>query len=158
MLEPLGLVLKAGVWYLVARNRGDVRTYRVSATSGRRRARRVVRATRRLRSHCVLVGVLGAVRGADAPHRGDCRLSPTGLAMLRRVLEPAAGHAAHAAAADGEPDAEGWVQLVMPLESAQVAYQELLRLGADIEVLAPAELRQRIIATARTMSRRYGAA
>ena len=29
-LEPLGLVLKAGVWYLVAASEGQVRTYRVS--------------------------------------------------------------------------------------------------------------------------------
>ena len=29
-LEPLGLVLKAGVWYLVAASDGQVRTYRVS--------------------------------------------------------------------------------------------------------------------------------
>ena len=29
-VDPLGLVLKAGVWYLVARHRGGLRTYRVS--------------------------------------------------------------------------------------------------------------------------------
>ena len=30
MVEPLGLVLKAGIWYLIARREGEVRTYRVS--------------------------------------------------------------------------------------------------------------------------------
>ncbi|MGZ4785315.1 MAG: WYL domain-containing protein, partial [Acidimicrobiales bacterium] len=29
-VEPLGLVLKAGTWYLVARHRGGLRTSRVS--------------------------------------------------------------------------------------------------------------------------------
>ncbi len=30
MLDPLGLVLKAGVWYLVAAHDGQLRTYRIS--------------------------------------------------------------------------------------------------------------------------------
>jgi predicted DNA-binding transcriptional regulator YafY len=33
-IEPLGLVLKAGIWYLVARTAGQFRTYRVSRTVG----------------------------------------------------------------------------------------------------------------------------
>jgi hypothetical protein len=35
-LHPLGLVLKAGVWYLIATRRGQPRTYRVSAIVGLR--------------------------------------------------------------------------------------------------------------------------
>src|SRR5262249_57775284 len=38
-LDPLGLVLKAGVWYLLARRRGEERVYRVSRiVSARERA------------------------------------------------------------------------------------------------------------------------
>ncbi len=36
LLEPLGLVLKAGVWYLVAAADGQVRTYRVSRVTAAR--------------------------------------------------------------------------------------------------------------------------
>ena len=86
------------------------------------------------------------------------RLSPTGVAMLRRVLEPAAGRAAQAALAEADTDPDGWVRLLMPMESFDVAYHELLRLGADVEVLEPVELRERLVATAHTMSQRYGAA
>src|SRR5262245_52930524 len=34
LLEPLGLVLKGGTWYLVARREGEVRTYRVTRVRG----------------------------------------------------------------------------------------------------------------------------
>ena len=38
-LDPLGLILKAGVWYLLARRRGEERVYRVSRiVSARERA------------------------------------------------------------------------------------------------------------------------
>ena len=41
-LDPLGLVLKAGVWYLLARRRGEERVYRVSRiVSARERSERV---------------------------------------------------------------------------------------------------------------------
>ena len=38
-LEPLGLVLKAGTWYVVAANEDQLRTYRVSGSSTRSRLR-----------------------------------------------------------------------------------------------------------------------
>ncbi len=44
-LDPLGLVLKAGVWYLLARRRGEERVYRVSRiVSARERAEPSTRA------------------------------------------------------------------------------------------------------------------
>ena len=44
-LDPLGLVLKAGVWYLLARRRGEERVYRVSRiVSARERPEEATRA------------------------------------------------------------------------------------------------------------------
>ena len=158
VLDPLGLVLKAGVWYLVAANRGHVRTYRVS------RLRSVdVRAGSFVRPDDFDLAAYWASSSLQFEEQMlrievTARVNPTGLAVLRRVLEPAAGRAAQAAAAEARPEADGWVRLVTPMESFEVAYQELLRLGADVEVLEPVELRQRLVATAHAMSRRYGAA
>jgi predicted DNA-binding transcriptional regulator YafY len=158
VLDPLGLVLKAGVWYLVARNRSHIRTYRVS------RLRSVeARAEVFVRPDAFDLTDYWAASSLQFEEQMlrievTAGLSPAGLALLRRVLEPAAVRAAQAAASSGATDPDGWVRVVMPMESFEVAYHELLRLGADVEVLEPVELRQRLVATAHAMSQRYGAA
>jgi predicted DNA-binding transcriptional regulator YafY len=158
VLDPLGLVLKAGVWYLVAAHRDHVRTYRVARLESV-----VVRPERFERPGDFDLTAYWAASSVEFEEQMlrfevTARLSPHGASLLRRVLEPAAGRAALAALAGGAPDPDGWVTLVMPMESPEVAYHELLRLGADVEVLAPAELRQRLVATAHAMSCLYGAA
>ena len=57
------------------------------------------------------------------------------------------------AAATPEPD--GSVVVTIPIESIQHAHDELLRLGAEAEVLAPAELRERLAHTAVALAARY---
>ncbi|MFD0345769.1 WYL domain-containing protein [Kitasatospora aburaviensis] len=44
----------------------------------------------------------------------------------------------------------------MPIESIDHAHGEFLRLGTEIEVVAPPELRDRIAGTVRTLAARYG--
>ncbi len=44
----------------------------------------------------------------------------------------------------------------VPIESVDVAATELLKLGADAEVLAPDDLREQIIRTVHEMNRVYG--
>ncbi|MEU1736056.1 WYL domain-containing protein [Streptosporangium sp. NPDC020145] len=47
------------------------------------------------------------------------------------------------------PDPDGWTRVTIPIESAERALPELLKLGA--EVLAPVELRERITQTLDTL-------
>ncbi|MFJ9742812.1 WYL domain-containing protein [Streptomyces sp. NPDC101166] len=49
----------------------------------------------------------------------------------------------------------GWVEAVIPIEGTEQACGELLRLGADVEVVAPAELRQAMAATVEVLARAY---
>jgi len=65
-------------------------------------------------------------------------VSPAGLAGVRRFS------AVVAQAADRSvdvPDASGWRTVTIPIESAAHAVREMLKLGAECEVLEPAELR-----------------
>lgn len=47
---------------------------------------------------------------------------------------------------------------MIPIESLDHALGELLRLGTDVEVLAPAELRDRITETVHALAKAYAAA
>jgi predicted DNA-binding transcriptional regulator YafY len=141
-VDPLGLVLKAGVWYLVARVRGDVRTYRV----GRVRRARVRAGVVERPSDFDLASWWNASAAAfdRSMLRSTCglRLSARGLRLLPHVVSVDA--AARAIADASEPDGEGWCTVELEVESDEVAAAQLLGLGADVEVCSPAALRDRM--------------
>ncbi|WP_159048751.1 WYL domain-containing protein, partial [Streptomyces sp. NRRL F-4489] len=87
------------------------------------------------------------------------RLSPRGVRQLRHVTEPAAAReAVERAEAAGGPDARGRLTVTLAVESEEVAYAQLLGLGPEAEVLAPAGLRERFAAAARRAAALYGPA
>ena len=67
------------------------------------------------------------------------RASPLGLRRLQSFSPAVAEAALRTAIA---PDADGWIRLTIPIESVEDAARELLRLGAETEVLEPVELRE----------------
>ncbi|MFI6347043.1 helix-turn-helix transcriptional regulator [Streptomyces sp. NPDC050560] len=161
VLEPHGLVLKAGVWYVCARTgpgerpRGAFRVYRVdrftSVAPGEERFARDtgfdLPAFWRAR----------AAEFARAMLRATVRLrvSPAGARMLPAAASPADPVREALAAAEG-PDEDGWVTLSLPVESHEVAYAQLLTLGPEAEILGPAPLRERFARAARRTARLYG--
>ncbi|MFI6760456.1 helix-turn-helix transcriptional regulator [Micromonospora sp. NPDC050417] len=152
-VQPYGLVLKGGVWYLVARVGDDHRTYRVDRVVGVE-----VTATGFDRDEDFdLAGFWSAqVTGfveAMLPERITVRLSPAGLRALRYLTEPPAAQEALAAA--GEPDGQGWVVTRLPVESLDVGYTMLLRFGPEIEVLDPPPLRDRLAEAATRLGALY---
>jgi len=80
-------------------------------------------------------------------------LSAAGRERLTEMLGPAV--AAAVASTATAADDRGWVTAVVPIESAEHAHAEFLRLGAEIEVLAPADLRDRMRRTARSLGELY---
>jgi predicted DNA-binding transcriptional regulator YafY len=153
-VQPYGLVLKAGTWYLLGRVRGDLRTYRVD---------RVVEVTVTdepfAREESFDLAAEWAARAARfvegmLAEQVVVRLSPAGLRGLRWAVEPPAARAAAEAA--GEPDARGWVTTRLPVESVAVAYDQLLRLGPEVEVLEPEPLRERMRVAAQRLAGLYG--
>ncbi|GHG35858.1 helix-turn-helix transcriptional regulator [Streptomyces zaomyceticus] len=137
-VEPYGLVLKAGRWYLVACGPSGIRTYRVDQIL-------------EIRS---LEEEFAAPDGFDLAGHWNSHLAGfrarlhTGEALVR--LSPEGARRLGVTPADG-----GWTEARVPIESIDHAHGEFLRLGTDVEVMAPAELRERIAETVRTLATRY---
>ncbi|MET0146851.1 MAG: YafY family protein [Ilumatobacteraceae bacterium] len=151
-LDPLGLVLKGSIWYLVATGRRPtgVRTYRVSrVTSVSVRDE----AAGRPDGFDLAAAWAVAVRSFDRDlRRFEVRAKVAGdqLWRLRHALpEPSATQAIESA---GPPDADGWCSVVVHSENAEVVHDELLRIGAALEVSAPVEVRQMLAATGRALA------
>ena len=155
VLEPLGLVLKAGAWYLVAR---------VAGTPGER--------TYRLAS---LVGVAPSASTFKRPRGFDlarswqasstkfeselrqlqvrARVSPRGLkwvlnARMQATVVPATRFERRA-----QPD---WHDVLLPIESIEEGARQLLAWGAEIEVVEPAALRAELRLQASQVVAVYG--
>ncbi|MGX1545026.1 WYL domain-containing protein [Streptomyces adustus] len=152
-LDPYGLVLKAGVWYLVAAVDGTVRTYRVSSIlclevrdDGFERPDGFD-----LMAHWQ--DYLAAYDARRLRLQASVRIAPALFAALPDHLDAVLVRAVEASA--GPPDGEGWVLATVPLESIDLAVPTLLSLGPDIEVLAPEELRRKVAETAAAVLDRY---
>ncbi|MCM0676561.1 YafY family transcriptional regulator [Micromonospora phytophila] len=152
-LSPLGVVLKAGRWYLVAAAGAQVRTYRVGAILDLTVLDEPV--DRPADFDLARCWQEHADRYERGVYRDEARVrvTPAALELMTYVFPPAMSRAARAAAS--EPDADGWVRTTVPVESVKHGHIELLKLGAEVEVLAPAELRDRFAATAHALAALY---
>ncbi|HEY6985490.1 MAG TPA: WYL domain-containing protein, partial [Rhodanobacteraceae bacterium] len=83
----------------------------------------------------------------------DVVLSPKGIYMLD-LLGPYVQRAAGQTA--GKPDRNGWVRCTLPLESIDFGIRELMRLGDEVRVLGPPELRARYAESAMRMASSHG--
>lgn len=150
--DPLGLVLKGGLWYLVAAVKGAPRTYRVSNI----RAVEVLEASalrpRRFDLARFWDGWVKDFEERLLSERAEIKLSPAGLRLLRDV-SPAAAEAARVKHTPCEP--VGWVRAKIPVESVEQAVRQLLRLGAEAEVLGPPPLRAAVAAEAKATAAKY---
>ncbi|GAT69987.1 WYL domain-containing protein [Planomonospora sp. ID91781] len=153
VLEPYGLVLKAGRWYLVARCDGALRTYRVNQVL----ELEVTDETFERPEDFDLAGHWSAhladFRSRLFQGHAVVRISPEGRERLPDLMSSAVVGAVAETA--GEPDGLGWITATVPIESLTHARTEFLKLGAEVEVLEPADLRHRMAETAHTLAALY---
>jgi len=149
-IDPFGLVLKAGTWYLVARREGEMRTYRVSRVAE----------------------VVGLDEYFERPQTFDlarfwsesvAEFESNAPAVEVTVLASEAGFVslqrmsryAGRALRDHEPLPDGRTRCVFAFESFDDAYLDVLSLGANVEVVEPDGLRTRIAEMAGALQSLY---
>lgn len=138
-LDPLGLVLKGGAWYLVAHRSAGMRVYRVSRFASVR-----VREEGFERPEGFeLASYWDEWSRSFEASRPQVEVKIRASELVRRFL-PGELH--------GEDGA-----YVVGFENLDEAFRELLKFGPDAEVLEPAELRERVATAAGEVAALYGA-
>jgi predicted DNA-binding transcriptional regulator YafY len=152
-ISPLGLILKAGLWYLVAESANRVRIYRVA------RILSLIELDEHFERDPSFDLAAYWADGAKDFERtifqdvAVLRLSPKGLTELGlRVSEPAARAALESAEDPGE---KGWRRVRLPIVSIEDARVELLQLGAEAIVEKPVALRNAIVDAATSIQNLY---
>jgi predicted DNA-binding transcriptional regulator YafY len=153
VVDPLGVVLKAGTWYLVALTDGGLRTYRVS----------------RILDLTLLPDRFERPDSFDLADYWDrsvaeyaaslpsftATLKVRGEGVERLAVAIGQGPADLALADATEPDEGGWREVTITLEDLWHASSQVLQLGADVVVVEPPELRERVESAARAMAALY---
>ncbi|MEM8529868.1 MAG: YafY family protein [Chloroflexota bacterium] len=137
VIDPLGLVAKGQVWYLVAAVDGNVRSYRVS---------RIHTATM-LDTPCVRPSQFDlaqyweqsstAFRASLPQYRAAVRIEQTVLPRIRWWRYASIDHA-------DEPDSTGWIRATLCFEIEEEAIAFVLSCNNAIEVLEPAQLHRNV--------------
>jgi len=143
--NPLGLVAKGSVWYLAATVDGKARTYRAS----RIRAVTILDTPVERPSDFDLATFWRAssaeFRAALPVHRIVLRVAPEGIGRVRL------GWRFATLESESEPDEGGWIQCTIRADSEEIALECALTLAGLAEVIEPAELREKALASARRL-------
>jgi len=139
-IDPLGLVLKGGAWYLIAHRSAGMRVYRVS----------------RVESVRALEDTFERPPGFEITDFWEewsrsFEQSRARVDVTVRVSEEVRAYL------PGEPRLADDGSVTVSFDHLGAAYRELLRFGTDVEVLEPAELRARISDTSRAVAAMYDA-
>lgn len=152
IVDPLGLVAKGSSWYLVAQTPKGLRTYRVSR----------IEDARLLDHVCERPADFDLANYWESSTKQFQEGWRTHVAVLR--LEPRAAQwikmwqMASPTQSSEAPDEEGWITLSVQFNHEDEARFVVLGLGSRVEVIEPANLRERVLAEQTAVFERRGAA
>lgn len=155
-LEPLGLVLKAGAWYLVAREAGkaDARTYRLASMNAMEVTAQSFRRPRAFDLARYWREAAARFEAGLRPLAAQVLVSPRALGWLaqtRSAFQPLPGLPAGVAAPPG------WRHITMPIESIEQGARQMLGYGDELLVVAPPALREEVRRLAAAVAARHAA-
>ncbi|OUR76291.1 hypothetical protein A9Q83_15970 [Alphaproteobacteria bacterium 46_93_T64] len=137
MINPLGLVVKGGRWYLAGEVEGDERIYRV----GKFQELKVLKDTFSRPVNFDLPNfwrqAVKRYETAIYSETATLRVNKAGLENLHELGTPVA-EAANASLSG--PDTQGFYLVSIPIETIERASADIMRLGPDCQALEPPEL------------------
>jgi predicted DNA-binding transcriptional regulator YafY len=137
-IDPLGLVLKGGEWYVVAVSGKGTATYKVSNILGVEATGESFKRPARFDLPGYWSESIERFEAGLYRSTATLRASAAGLKRLAYLSDAVAQAVARA---DPRLDRKGWRRVTIPIESVDHASIELLKVGAECEVIAPAQLR-----------------
>ena len=156
-LDPLGLILKGGRWYLAARPAGggrrEPRTYRVSNILDLTVTEETFERPPDFDLANWWTETSARFEAEIFTTEARLRVSKEGRRRLAKLGVEQARIASEADRAAGD----GWAEIVVPIESIEHAAVDFQRLGAEAEVMTPAVLRAEMRRTAERLAALYAA-
>lgn len=148
LVEPLGLVVKGTVWYVVAAVEGDLRTYRISRIISARMTDETFTRPASFDLAEYWEQSMRAFKASLPEYPVILRADPAALSRLtgERYV--------HVRSMKPEPGGS-WTVVEADFETADSACRVILGCGPGAVVLEPAELRARLLAAAREIAARY---
>jgi predicted DNA-binding transcriptional regulator YafY len=138
-VDPLGLVAKGGVWYLVARASEEVRSYRVSRVASARLGDGPAERPEGFDLAAFWAGSVARFREELPRFDATLRAHRSVLHLLHY-----AGRFSRLEEAS-EPDAEGWATVRMRFQFEEDAAGLALSFGTRVEVVEPEHLRGKVL-------------
>jgi predicted DNA-binding transcriptional regulator YafY len=154
IVDPYGLVAKAGVWYLVAGTEAGQRIFRISRID---RAEILAESFQRPNDFDLEAAWTRSRQSFESRgtgYRVVIRTAPEALAMLLRVLSGRVSEPI-VRVADAHSAADGWRRLRLTFPAQGAARAALLQFGELVEVLEPPELREEMGAHALALVELY---
>jgi predicted DNA-binding transcriptional regulator YafY len=153
-VDPYGLLVKAGRWYLIGAVDGDPRVFRLSRVESARPLDQPADRPTDLDLEALWRTLRGRLeeRGAGVAVRLRVRAGEAARLVrlsARQLVEPAPDPLP-------EPDAAGSVMLDLRYVAVGAARATLAGFGGDVEVLHPVALRRSMVALARDILAQYG--
>jgi predicted DNA-binding transcriptional regulator YafY len=149
VVEPLGLVAKGSVWYLVAMVDGEIRNYRVSRVQTAELLNEPFVRPAGFDLAAVWQQSNVEFKAKFPRYLVKLRVHPDALWRLQF-----AGRYSNVEQL-GEPETDGWIPVTMNFQAAENAGENLIGLGALVEVLEPVEVRERIVELAKSVVQFY---
>ena len=151
LVDPLGLVAKGSVWYLVAAVAEDVRSYRISRMLHAELVNALSKSPVDFDLAAYWETSSAVFKSRLSNYTATFRVAPDAFVRLSY-----AGRFARVGRAE-ETDSRGWIRVSVGFDVDEMACEYALSFGAKLEVLDPPALRDQVIAAAKEVLEFYSA-